>query len=304
MAQNILSTGAPFLGDLGNITIRCSQPLDIFTMAVNGISFLINCFHLFIIVRLETLKGTKYRCVLINIALSDMVNTIVTATLFTCYDYFAFIFGYGEPKLRIPVMICVILSNYISFQVFVVASTEKFLVICRPFTYQSSALVRRLSLNFVIVRLYMFSLCTIVTLIETLNVIAWRRTPVMAVLQTVVFAIVPNLLSSTLLIKVYRELRRMMSQSQNSAVNEKTRAAMYLIIIFTLEMIAFLLNSVCAIFVKCTAELIVCKVWYAFIKAPYTMLKTFIYGWRTESYRKNIRTLLSCNRHQSKTAEG
>ena len=56
------------------------------------------------------------------------------------------------------------------------------------------------------------------------------------VFWTAVFAVAPNLVSGTLLIKVYKEMRRMRNRSDNSAQDrEKTNAAMYLMII--LEMI-------------------------------------------------------------------
>ena len=303
MAQNNTATNASHLEDAGNLIIECFNQLEIFTLMVNGISFLINCFHLFIISRLETLKGTKYRCVLINIALADIVNTSMTAAMFTCYDFFAMNYGHGEPELRIPIMIMVLLSNYIGFQVFVAASVEKYLAICKPFSYESSTFVRRLPMGFVLLWLYMFSLGVVVSFMETLNIIPWMNSSVMAVLQTTVFAIVPNLVSGTLLVKVYRELNNMRSTTQNSAVNEKTSAAMYLIIIFTLEMIVFLLNSICVIVVKCTDELVICKIWYAFIKAPYTMINTVIYGWRTRSYRRCVRRIVTCNQDQSSNAE-
>ena len=122
----------------------------------------------------------------------------------------------------------------------------------------------------------------------------------MTVLRTSVLAIVPNLLSGILLIKVYRELRRMRIQSQNSSSEDtnKTKAAIYLIIIFTLEMIVFLLNWVCIIVAEYTGVVVICKIWNAFIKAPYTILNTVIYGWRTQSYRQHVRKLIGCNQHQ------
>ena len=301
MAQNSTAANALHLEDVGTVIIACFDPLEIFTLMVNGISLLINCFHLFIISQLETLKGTKYRCVLINIALADIVNTSVTAAMFTCYDFFAMNYGHGEPELRIPIMIMVVLSNYIGFQVFVVASVEKYLAICKPFGYESSTFIRRLPMHFALVWLYMFSLGAVVSLMETLNIM--MNNSVMAVLQTMLFAIAPNLLSGTLLVKVYRELNNLRNIPQNSVADEKTRAAMYLIIIFTLEMIVFLLNSICVIVVKCTDELVVCKIWYAFIKAPYTMLNTFIYGWRTRSYRQCVRKVVGCNRGHISNAE-
>ena len=235
------------------------------------VSLLINSFNLSIILRLEALKGTKYRCVPINIALTDIVTTIVLAILYTCHDFFMFHYAQGEPELRIPIMVMILASSYISFHVFLVASVEKYLAICKPFSYQSSVLVRWLPLNFIIVWLYILSLGTVVSLIIVLDLIPGMSYLGITLSWTAVFAVALNLVSGTLLIKVYRELKRMRNRSENSARDsEQTNAAMYLIIIFTLEMIVFLLHCIGVIVLNMTGKSVICDIWAGFIKAPYT----------------------------------
>ena len=166
-------------------------------------------------------------------------------------------------------------------------------------------IVRKLSVNFVIVWLYVFSLSTVFSIIVALDLIPWMTNVRMTVLSTSVLAIAPSLLSGTLLIKVYKELRRMRIRSEQSAEDDdKIKAAMYLIIIFTLEMIVFLLNSICIIVMHSTGVMVVCKIWSGFIKAPFTILKAVIYGWRTQSYRQYLRKLIGCHRHWVGIAEG
>ena len=272
---------------------------------VDMVSLLINSFHLFIILRLEALKGTKYRCVLINIALTDIVTSITSAMFYSCHDFFIFNYALGEPELRIPIMVMILPSNYVSFHVFLVASMEKYLAICKPFSYQSSVLVRWLPLSFVIVWLYIFSLGTTVAVINVLNLIPGISNLGMTVFRTAVFAVAPNLVSGTLLVKVYKELKRMRNRSEISAQDsEKANATMYLIIIFTLEMIVFLLNCVCVIVVNSTGNSLICDIWSGFIKAPYSILNTVIYGWRTKSYRQYVRKLFGCNQRWVGIAEG
>ena len=116
MVQNLTSTNTSILG--GFERFQCAGPLEIFAVIVNVISLLINSFHLRIISQLETLKETPYPCVLINIALADIVTTILSVISFTCYDFFVFNYAAGEPELRIPVVIAKILLNYIGFHVF------------------------------------------------------------------------------------------------------------------------------------------------------------------------------------------
>ena len=303
MVQNFTSTNTSVLS--GVERFQCAGPLDIFTVIVNVISFLINSLHLCIISQLETLKGTQYRCVFINVALADIVNTVITAVFFTCYDFFTFNYAFGEPELRIPLIIVVLLSNYTSFHVFLVASVEKYLAICKPFSYESSIFVTKLPKVFAIVWLYIFTFGVVTTVIEVLFPVPWLSDLGMVIFRTTISAAAPNLLSGILLIKVYVELKRMRSWSQNSAEDSnKTKAAIYLIIIFTLEMIVFLLNSVCMIVLYSTFEVLGFKIWHAFIKAPYTILNSVIYGWRTQSYRQYIRRVTGCPQRQVGNVEG
>ena len=305
MSQNTTSANSSLLGDVGGGKFECVKPLETFTATINLISFVINSFHLGIISRLEALKGMKYRCVLINVALADITNTIGAAILYSCNEFFLLSYTHGVPELRILISFIMFVSTYISFHVFLVASLEKYLAICKPFGYQSSVLVRWLPLSFVIIWLYIFSLGMIFPLIDALNVIPGISNLEITSFGTATFAVAPNLVSSILLIKVYKELKRMGNRSEVSAQDsEKTNAAMYLITIFTLEMIVLLLNSTCIIFAHSTGSPVLCTIWNAFIKAPHTILNTVIYGWRTQSYRQHVRKLFGCNRHWIGVVEG
>ena len=305
MTRNETNANSSALLNVGSTASECSNPLELFTAVVNVMAFVINCFHLWIISRLRTLKGTRYRCVLINLALADIVNGLHMAAFYGCYKFFMTNFARGEPELRIPIAITLFMRNYISLHVFSLASMEKYLAICKPFSYDSSLIVRRLSVNFVIVWLYVFSLSTIFAVVEALDLIPWMTSMGMTVFRTTVFGVAPSLLSGALLIKVYRELRRTRIQSQNSSKdNDKMKAAMYLIIIFTLEMIVFILNSICVIVMHSIGVVVICKIWSAFIKAPYTTLNTIIYGWRTQSYRQYVHRVLGRYRRRIGTAEG
>ena len=305
MANNTTSSNASLLVDNSGNRLECSDPLELLTAVVNVIAFLINTFHLGIISRLDTLKGTRYRCVLINISLADILHNVFMAVSYSYCEIAKIAFMNGESILRIPLTIVTFTSNYIGFHVFALASMEKYLAICKPFSYESSVIVRRLPVNFVIVWLYVFSISNVVAFIARLDLIPGMSNNEMTVLGTLVLAVAPSLLSGTLLIKVYGELRRMKIRSNSSSEDsEKTKAAMYLIIIFTLEMIVFLLNSICIIVVGYTGVAVICKIWNAHIKAPYTILNTVIYGWRTQSYRQYVRKLIGCNQRRVGIAEG
>ena len=66
---------------------------------------------------------------------------------------------------------------------------------------------------------------------------------------------------------------------------EERKGAMYLVIIFILEMIVFALNVVCFVIFPFKRTTIIGKIWNRFIKAPYTVAITTNHGWRTRAYQ-------------------
>ena len=135
MSENTTNVNSSLLGDIGSERFECVKPLETFTVTINLISFVINSFHLCTVSRLETLKGTKYRCILINVILADITNTIGMAIFYSCNEFILVNYMRGAPELRIPISMMMFISNYISFHVFLVASIEKYLAICKPFSY-------------------------------------------------------------------------------------------------------------------------------------------------------------------------
>ena len=68
-------------------------------------------------------------------------------------------------------------------------------------------------------------------------------------------------------------------------------------------MIVFLLNSITIIVIHSTGTLVMGPIWSGFIKAPYTILNTVIYGWRIQLYRRYVRKLFGCNQRRIGIAE-
>lgn len=116
-----------------------------------------------------------------------------------------------------------------------------------------------------------------------------------------VLSVAPNLLTSVLLIKVHRSMKllkrmkKVRNQIQVDKIDgEERKGAAYLMIIFTIEMIVFLLNVVCPIVFHQAGTPIVCNIWNGFIKAPYTIANTIIYGWKTKAYQRHVRHIFGC----------
>ena len=156
MDYNTTAYNSSVKSRVGIQDFQCLKPLDITVATINVLSFLINLFHLSVIASLESLKGTRYRYILINISLSDMANTLVVAAFYSCYDFFLHNYVAGEPALRIPISTMMASVNYISYYVFLVVSILKYLAICRPISYRSSSFIKRLPVAFALGRMYVF----------------------------------------------------------------------------------------------------------------------------------------------------
>mgnify|MGYP001794085694 CR=1 FL=1 len=305
MANNTTTYSSSLPSEVERLPFQCLKPLDITVTMMNVISFLINIFHLSVITRLESLKGMQYRTILINISLADMTNTLIVGVFHSCYDFFFYNFAAGEPVLKIPINVMMASANYIGYYVFLVASVQKYLAICRPISYQSSSLIKRLPIAFVVAWMYVFVVTF--SLAVTEDLFSWSEMEGFRIDRMVLLSIPPNLITGVLLAKVYRAMKaqkRVRKAMDATRVNrEERKGAMYLIIIFTLEMIVFTLNLICFVIFYHTRTPFVGKIWNGFIKAPYTISNTIIYGWRNEPYRRHVRRMFGCRTSSIETIE-
>ena len=277
----------------------CFTPLYGLIFAVYLASLLINIFHLAILLHLESLRGTKYRYVLVNISLADIVHVLSIAFMYSCYDTNIVTLIAGKSSLKNPLAIMITIGNYTPYYVFLVASMEKYLAICKPYSYQSSFIVRKLPLVFAMVWFFMvtFSICIIACIPE--DVPLWVRGWQFKIIEVTILAIIPNTTTVALLANVGKELKRMNNQSATITNDgEERKAAVYLIIVFTMEMVVFLLNVVCIIIFYYSGSVVLGKIWNIAIKGPHTIANTVIYGWRTRSYKQHVRKLFGCKPSQ------
>ena len=209
MANNTTAYNSSLPSEASSPQFQCLKPMDITASTMNAISFLINIFHLIVITCLESLKGTQYRHILINISLADMINTLVMAVFYSCYDFFIYIFEYADEAsaLRIPINTLVLFVNYVGYHVFLVASIQKYLAICKPISYQSSPFVKRLPIVFVLAWIYVFLLNLVFPLMEMLASILLSREDKTRMAQAVLLSIPPNIITGVLLVKVYRAMK-------------------------------------------------------------------------------------------------
>ena len=84
---------------------------------------------------------------------------------------------------------------------------------------------------------------------------------------------------------------------------EEIRGNTYLMIIFTMELIVFVLELIAVTPYINPDVSYTLSIWTGFIKAPYTVANTVIYGWRTKAYRQRVRKVLGCKAVQVASPE-
>ena len=309
MERNSTGLNASSITESETQRLECFRLLDTVVSVMNLASFMINTFHLSIVWRLESLKGTPYRYVLINIALADMCHTARVSVFRICDHFYAFYMVAGEPRVRITLRSVLLAASYISYHIFLIASVQKYLAICKPISYQSSIISRRLPAVFVAVWLYVAVICTSFSTIDIL----YGSPSWLIFLQRAILTIFPNLISSCLLIKVYKAMkrrsrektrRRMKSQQQRAKVEEEEMSGTtYLVIIFTMEMIVFVIQLIAVTLYISLDASVTLLIWTGFIKAPYTVANSMIYGWGTKAYRQHVRKVLGCKTVQVASPE-
>ena len=84
---------------------------------------------------------------------------------------------------------------------------------------------------------------------------------------------------------------------------EEMRGSTYLMIIFTMEMIVFVLKLIAVTpYINPDVSYIL-SIWTGFIKAPYNVANTVIYSWRTKAYKQRLNKVLGCKTVQVASPE-
>lgn len=301
MALNETTWNASAAEDESSQVLQCVPLWGMVCLVTNSTAFFINVFHLFVISRLESLKGSKYRCVLISISLTDMTWLLVVMLSSSCSGFFLSIYRSKEPSKRLPVLITIYIATYNSYYVFLIAIVEKYMAICKPLCYDSSIIVRKLPAAFVLAWTLVAVLATTRALLETfIPTGSFASSGLWKVCFVLLLTVLPSTVAGVLVTKIYVELRRMRVISPK--VNETADAAMYLIIIFSLEMIALIINLVSLGIFLFSGIGIYIIMWISFVKPTYTVSNVVIYGWRTKTYKQYVCGMLPCESSRASAA--
>ena len=293
------STNTSTLTESLERSFECFEFLPTTVSTLYGLALFINTFHLFILMTLKSLKGVPYRAVLINLTLSDIAISGSMAVFYSCLPYFAFINFLGQSGQRIVLNSVINAANYIGYYVFAIGSVEKYQAICQALTYNTSRFITKLPISFGAAWILVLLVTLVKAVLEVKVQSPYIQTPWFQVAFLLTFALTPSLFSARILMKVYNELRKMHNRSETAGQDQQTKkATTYFITIFILFTVALLINIIALAVSYSTGNFMVMQLYHIF-KSLYTVSNTFIYGWRSNTYRRYLRQMYGCCRDPS-----
>ena len=288
------STNASTPAEQTERSLECIEFLLSAISIFYGLAFFINIFHLFVLMALRSLKGVPYRAVLINLTLSDIAISGSMAIYYSCLPYFGFINFFGQSAQRIVLNSVINLANYIGYYVFAIGSVEKYKAICQALTYNTSKFISNLPISFGAAWILVLLVTLVKAVLEVKVQSPYIQTPWFQVAFLLTFALTPSLFSARILVKVYNELRKMHNRSETAGQDQQTKkATTYFITIFILFTVALLINIIALAVGYSTGNFMIMRFYHIF-KSFYTVSNTFIYGWRSKSYRRYLRQMFGC----------
>ena len=259
---------------------------------LSSFSLLINIFHLVIISKMKSLKDRPYKLILIHITLGDICTALTLIPVYACPPILALTYRITGVRLMASIVACPL---YTTHWIFVVASMEQYYRICRPFQYETSTFVKKLSL--VLMSTWIINLCYVGLLV----VFGWYVRTEAPHLKSAVQAAaylsryVPTIVAAVFFTLTIRELRKMGQTEMADGRRQVYDAAVYVIIIYSIFSASAFLDLVMA------SIQIAGAVQMPFspqrlrnvAKSVYGILNTVIYGFRTQAYRQYIVSVFS-----------
>ena len=273
-------------------SFECVEFLPTTVSTLYGLALFINTFHLFILMNLKSLKGVPYRAELINLMLSDIAISGSMAVFYSCSPYFAFINYHGQSGQRIVLNSVIDVANYIGYYVFAIGSVEKYQAICQALTYNTSRFITKLPISFGAAWILVLMVTVAKAVVEVEVQSPYIQTPWFQVAFLLTFALIPSLFSAGILANVYKELRKMRNRFETAAQDRETKkATTYFITIFILFTTALIINIIALAVSYSTGGYLLMRLYHIF-KSIYTVSNTFIYGWRSKSYRRYLHQIV------------
>lgn len=289
---------------MNNSSSPCLDVWGTVITASNATSLTINILHLYILTRLDILKGVKYRNILIHITLADIISSLSLTVIYSCRNVFLI---YELNKVGVPqgwqlvaVHSSIGVPFYTYYWIFVIAAIEQYYAICQPLRYSQSIFTRHISRILALVWL----IVTILVCLQMTLSSLYATSPAVffSILGTIdcAYKLTPCIVTSSLLTRSMMELSHMSNRQPTEGTHQLRTMAVYLTAIFTIFAIYTLFDITVTVYdmtYTLSNEFVLDRVRNT-VKPAYGILNTVIYGWRTKAYRQQIRRratkLLKC----------
>lgn len=293
-------------GEVTNISFYCSSQIERIEFAayiivfLNLISVTMNILHIIVLSRLSSIKGTKYRLVLLHLTASDILYALMM--VLTNIE--------SEPSLfrKTPLEILMIyflinhVIRYVKYPLMTVASLERYYALCHPMEYATSCLITKLHIWLAIVWVFLAISNGIFLSVHHDNLcyqtsvgISIDSSPNSYILNGSL-SILVSLVAAGLLIRVMVELWKMAKRTIDMQDDSLKRASMYVIIVTVTYYSCTLPPFVGGIIIVKASSNSFLNHYISALTFPslYGILNALVYGWITPAYRKEVRALLRC----------
>ena len=236
---------------------------------------------------MKSLKDRPYKLILIHITLGDIGTALTLIPVYACLPILALTYRITGVQLMAFIVSCPL---YTTHWIFVVASAEQYYRICRPFQYEASTLVKKLSL--ILISTWIINFCYVGLLVvfswyvETEALHLKSAGEVAAYLSRYM----PMIVAAVFFTLTIRELRKMRQTEMGDDQMQVYDAAVYVIIIYSIfSASAFLDLILTSIRIAGPAQVSFSPERLRNVaKSVYGILNTVIYGFRTKAYRQYI----------------
>ena len=273
-------------------------------LTINVVSVAINIFHLIVLRRIPSLRGTAYLFILYQISVADMYSTIPVVKMLCSVHQL-----YLNKDLHIAALYASISDHcgLIKYNVLAVASFERYLSICCPFTDRTierlgitldrkqiikmtSAVLWLCGLGLVFLKNFLFKTDLCVYSLRGPDNTNTARSGylVLAFIAALTFLI------AGLNLRVLIELRNLAKRNQNQDSGSAKRATYYIIVISIAYYVCLLPSCVAFVLHSFGISLIsvrwIIHIFYSF----YGIFNVVIYGWIMKPYRQLVWGIFRC----------
>lgn len=274
---------------------------------INFLSLGVNVFHLIVISKLPSLRGTQYLLILQQISISDIYSTLPSVKMLCSIHQFL----YGK-DIRFAVLYVSVTEHcaLIRHSMLAVACLERYISICCPYnrlslcgnecTWRKTSQIKAFIISvwifsyvYIITKNYLFkdSLC----LWAVYGPASKDYKSGLVNLTYITVLLLCTLVCST---KIFLELREVNRRNPHNSDTSVKRAAHYIIIINIAYYVCLIPTTAAVITAtlrtNASSHLIPVRWMFHIFYCIYGIINVLIYGWAMKPYRTLVRQILTC----------